>query len=421
MTRRTRQVLLSVTIAVCATFLTAFLTNGEAARDPIRPTDVDGVARWMTDHPADWLGASALTDQALDSTVPRRFELWREAYAYAVYLAPHRPNARAAFVRGGLFHWYELPADDRRQVLLVTAPLLRDPQTFRRLHQPLWQLTGDFDYLRRNAPDDERSLVWLRDIAATNGRFDDYRALRAAIDQERLETFEERRGTLTPPQMLALLPPRLTKNDEPLLRRILEELNQRPLGAGDAAGVRRADELVSFAIRHRIGPLHGLEALMDTPSASEATRARLAVALGRDTHASTIELGAARVSREWAQYHRERAAYEEARGDRALAAEYRRRAERAGIEDRSAWRGTCGRNEVCQSAVAVLDTPQALAVQNAQSDEIPPYVEIYVDDARVAEGPVEDLRRFEIPAGRVEVRLVNPWTRNRFQRRVRLS
>lgn len=421
MTLTTRQVLLSINLAVCGVFLIAFLMNGEVARDPIRPEDLEGVARWMTDHPADWLAASALTDQALDATIPRRFELWRAAYANALYLAPYRTNARAAFVRAGLFHWYELGPDDRKRVLGVTAPLLRDRQTFLRLHKPLWELTGDFDYLRRNAPDDERSLVWLRDIAAANGRFDDYRQLRAAIDEERLETFEERKAALTPPQVLAMLPVTLTKSDEPLVRRVFEELNRRPIGAGDAASVRRVDELVAFAIRHNIGPLHGLEELIEAPSIPAVTRARLAIALGRDRQASTIELAAARLSPEWGEYHRERAAFEEARGDKALAAMHRRHADLAGVEDRSAWRGLCGKHELCQSASAVVDKPRTLAVQNAQSDEVPPYVEIYVDDARIAEGPVDDLRQFALPRGRVEIRLINPWTRNRFQRRVRLS
>ncbi|HEV3486116.1 MAG TPA: hypothetical protein VG106_11960, partial [Vicinamibacterales bacterium] len=60
-----------------------------------------------------------------------------------------------------------------------------------------------------------------------------------------------------------------------------------------------------------------------------------------------------------------------------------------------------------------------------QSDQTPPYLEFYVDDALVAEGAVADQRRFVLPAAdgehRVEVRLVNSRMRNGTQRRVRLS
>jgi hypothetical protein len=61
-----------------------------------------------------------------------------------------------------------------------------------------------------------------------------------------------------------------------------------------------------------------------------------------------------------------------------------------------------------------------------QSDRIPPYVEIYADDARVAEGEVDKTRRFTLPLAsgvhRIEVRLINPRIGGSgFQRRVRLS
>jgi hypothetical protein len=57
-----------------------------------------------------------------------------------------------------------------------------------------------------------------------------------------------------------------------------------------------------------------------------------------------------------------------------------------------------------------------------QSDETPPYVELYVDDALRAEGPVNDARAFTVPATRglhrVELRVANPQTRNGVQRRL---
>ena len=424
MTRINRQVLLAVTVVITGTFLTAFLANPAVSRDPFRPEDVDGLARWVIDHPADWLGASALTDHALDSSAGRRRELWHGAYGQARYLAPYRTNPHAAFVRGGLFHWYELAADDRKRVLEVTAPLLRDPLVFRRLHQPLWQLTGDLDYLRRTAPREEKALVWLRDIASTNGFFAQYRELRDAVDEERVRRFEAQHAVLPPPELIALLPPRLKRSDEPLVRRVLEELERRPLVASNAH-VRRVDDLVSFVIRHRIKPLTGLEAIVDSPSVNDATRARLALALSHELKASTIELAAARISPEWNQYFLERADFEERRGKDDLAGHYRRRASLATKDDPANWKGLCGRDEVCNFATTVRNGPFSVTVQNAQSDQVAPYVELYVDDALVAEGAVEDSRVFTVAGSakrqRVELRLVNPWTRNRIQRRVRLS
>lgn len=429
MTRAGRQFFLGFTAALMAGLLLAFLLDRDTVK---RPAEIESLGAWMNEHPADWLAANAIADVALDSTLARRFDLWRAAYAHAARLAPHRPTPRMSFVRGGLFHWYELARSDRDAVLNVAAPLLRDPQVFSAMHRPLWELTSDFAYLRRNAPDNERALTWLRETAATHGLFDEYRETRDAIDRTRLRTLEANRTRLAPPELVMLLPPKLTRTDEPLVRLTLEELHRRPLDAGNAASVRnRADDLAGFAIRHRLRPLEGLEALIDTHAINPATRARLALALGRADSASNIELTGATPSAEWIPYYLERAAFETARGDGSMAELYRRRAASLEASTAAGWRGTCGKNEVCKSASASIDVknagdPIVIAVQNAQSDEVPPYVEIYVADARVAEGPVDDLRKFTIAApqagpNRVEVRLVNPWTRNRIQRRVRLS
>ena len=420
MTRTARQVNLGLLIAVMATFFVAFVMNRDALGDAPRPQELDQLGSWIADRPADWLAASLLSDRALDSELPRRLELWRAAYAHASRLAPRRTNPAAAFTRGGLFHWYELAPPDRAAVLRAAAPLLRDQTLFLRMYRPLWELTGDFAYLRRNAPDTERALVALRDLAVMNGRFDDYRELRAVLPSKRLEIFQQRRATMTPPELIALLPQNITKPYEPLVRGVLEELQHRPLDAGNAASTRdRAEKLIAYALRHDIRPLDGLEALIETPSMRASLRARLAIALGHDRKASAIELAGAMRDPEWEPYFLERAAFEEARGDRALAAHYRLRA--VADDGASQWRGLCGTNEVCTSATRVVDGPLTIDVQNAQSDEVPPYVEVYVDDALVDEGAVEERRRFNAGKGRVELRVVNPLTRNRFQRRVRLS
>ncbi|MGN6186438.1 MAG: hypothetical protein ACTHQM_22620, partial [Thermoanaerobaculia bacterium] len=93
------------------------------------------------------------------------------------------------------------------------------------------------------------------------------------------------------------------------------------------------------------------------------------------------------------------------------------------------WTNTCGGNDVCdwartQRYFANGETMR-IAMLVAQSDETPPYVEIYVDDALVAEGEVRVSKTFEIKPGEgvktIDVRLVNRLTRNGIQRRVRLS
>lgn len=429
MTRSMRRFLLILTAALMAVLLAAFLAT-ETRDEP--PEDLAELGAWLNDHPGDWLAAGAIAEASLDSDVPRRIDLWRAAYDHALRLSPHRPHARTSFVRAGLFHWYELGGADRAAVLRAAAPLLRDPADFSRMHRPLWDLTHDFAYLRRHAPQTERALTPLRDIAAMYGLFAEYREVRDAIDRMRLQAFEKDRAKLSPPQLLSLLPPKLTRGDEPLVRRFLQELQRRPFDAGNAGAARgRADELVTFVIRRGLTPLDGLEALIDSETINPVTRARLAIALGRADEASKIELIAVATDAEWLPYYLERAAFEERKGDAEVAALYRRRASVAREETAGQWIGTCGRNEICRTARTRMaaersGAPLTIHLQNAQSDEIPPYVEIYVEDARVAEGPVEEARAFRVNAAvaglnRVEVRLINPRTRNGIQRRVRLS
>lgn len=393
MTRTSRQILLGVTAGLTLVMLIVFLAKPAIARDADRPGEIAALARWLADHPADWLAASLIADRALDTTTSRRSELWRTSYAHAVRLAPHRPNPAAAFVRGGLFHWYELSPADRTEVLRVAAPMLRDPVFFERMHRPLFDLTRDLTYLRSNAPDTENAVLWLRDLAAMNGLFADYRELRAAVAAQRVRKFEERKDTLSAAELIRLVPNPITRDHEPLVRRVLAQLQRRPLDSLSAPGVaERAADLAEFAIRHRLKPLDGLDVLVETREAAGATRARLAGALGRREEAALIT------------------AREPERPDNAR------------------WTGTCGGNDVCSAATATITASSEITLEVAavQSDEIPPYVEIYVDDERLAEGPIDESRRFTLPvraAGphRVEVRLINPQTRNRFQRRIRLS
>src|SRR5688572_33424661 len=83
MTRRARQALMTFIAALFASMLVLFLTNRHLVQDPIAPRDLNGMARWIGEHPGDWLTASAISNAALDSNLPRRHELWRSAYALA--------------------------------------------------------------------------------------------------------------------------------------------------------------------------------------------------------------------------------------------------------------------------------------------------------------------------------------------------
>ena len=155
------------------------------------PKDVPGLAARLTEHPADWVAASALTEKALDAPVRDRKALWRAVNELAASLAPLRREPRIAFTRSGFFHWEELSAAEQKAVLDAYSPLLNDPAFFTNNFRSAFALTGDLGYLRRAqpaTPEATRAVAWL---ASTYGRFDDYRAIRAEMEQ---------RGEAAPPQ-----------------------------------------------------------------------------------------------------------------------------------------------------------------------------------------------------------------------------
>src|SRR5262249_6428500 len=119
--------------------------------------------------------------------------LWHAAGAWAISLAPWFPQPRTSFARAAFFHWNELSAADRKLVLDAYAPVLREWGTFARTYDSIFALTGDFGYLRRAQPEGEEANQYLADLAATNGLFDDYRSVRAALPnglrtRKRIET-----------------------------------------------------------------------------------------------------------------------------------------------------------------------------------------------------------------------------------------
>lgn len=424
MSARTGRTARLAAIAVSLLVLVLFLLNPALMREDERPKEAQELARWIAQRPADWIAASALADRALDSDLPRRIELWRAGYAHAEHLAPMRPNTAAGFVRGGLFHWNELGPGDRKAVLDVAATLLKDQRLFEQMYASIWQLTRDFAYLRRVAPRTVKALTALRELAVTNGLFADYREMRAAARDLRLSELTRRRKETSIAELLTYLPAQIDTAEMPIVRAILDELDQRAFDPQQAPP--HMDTLAVFAIEHDLQPLAALSPFVEEPNVlRDVTRARLALALGDRTAASRIELTTAVVgAKEWIPYYQERAEYEARRGDAALAATYRSRAAITARDLPAGWRGLCG-DDLCWSAVREHDGPLNVTVAVVQTDEVPLYIELYADDTLMAEGEVTDQRTFAVDPGagkhRIEVRLVNPRTRNGIQRRARLS
>jgi hypothetical protein len=454
---RPRRLALLCTAVLSAVLFGVVVTDRDLLRDPRRPAEL---APWLAAHPADWIAASGITETALDAASPQRVVLWRSAHAHAKRLAPRRRDADTAFVRGGLFHWNELGAADRGRVLQAAAPLMRETPFFDRMHLPIWQLTRDFAWLHRTAPDTIRARRQLRDLALAAGLFADYRTLRERLREDRLEEFRMARSSGDPAALLAVLPQDIEVADEPLVRGILTELD-RIAFEPDQVGPR-IEQLLDYALAHRLGPLTGVARLLQLPTKllREVTRARAALALNDAGLATRIEVSSAVPgNEEWDAYFLDRALFEARRGNGAAARSSLGRVSSATnpavlaaaeevatilsdgeqiarvrsvlltqANEPRRWLGTCAPDELCTSATTsqvVSGRDIRLDLTVTQTDEIPPYVEIFIDDRRVAEGEVRDRRTFLVPAAPrvrdLEVRLVNPRTRNGIQRRVRLS
>ena len=344
---------------------------------PPMPDDPIALARRLRVHPADWRAAAGLTESALDARVPRRFALWRAAQAMSVRLAPTRQATRMDLARAAFFHWTELSPADRGAAIDAIAPLLRDEATFERMAKPLFDLTGNLALLRQFNPGTANAIERLKTLAATNGRFADYRALRAELTQKRTAEFHERvRGAAALDVVGALASPPYTTDDEPLLRDALAALNEHPITEGPIRGAE-VEALIRYALDHGLQPLRGLAAVASMRgSVSNVTRYRLAKALGVATDAP------------------------------------------ASSEPRDTWQHLGERNTINSVSWMERDIrgPSSIAFETLKSDEVPPYVEIYFDERRVAEGEVTTTRAFAIPSAagvhRLEVILANPRTRN---------
>lgn len=393
MSDRTR-LLLMVTAAACWLGAVLFVLARPITERGELPRDPRLLAARLAAHPTDWRAASALTEISLDTQLPRRMELWRAAHELAASLAPTRDEPKSSFARGGFFHWTEMTPAERREMLVAFEPQLREPGTFFRMARPFFLLTGDLSMLRKSQPHTEASIELLLSLAAVYGRFADYRALRDELTMRRIADFDIRLPLLDGSAIITALPPPPYHTDlQPLLVAALNALQQRPLAENPNRPVV-LEELIDYALRHDVQPLDGLEAVTRIRgSVTEAARIRLARKLGLGKRASQIELGNFPAHPP---------------------------------PEQTGWEGLCG-DEVCGRASRTMETSSPeieLTLEPSASDDVPPYVEVYADDARLAEGEVVSRKTFLLPTGagkhRLEIVVINPLTRNAGARRVRI-
>jgi hypothetical protein len=396
MTGRGSRTFLVVAAIVMLTAATWFLVDPPAFGNVPPPGDARVLAMRIARNPTDWPAASALTEVALDTKLDTRVQLWRAAYEHASLLAPERTDPPTAFARAAFFHWWELSKDDQRDALTAFARLMRDPIVFARMEQPIFELTGDLSYLRQSGPQTENTVASLMNMALASGRFDDYRALRADLQQKRLDELRARIDTDTPEELVNSFPtPPYHEADEPMIKALLEELHQRPLSSAPNRG-GFYDGLIDYAIRHDLGPLDGLEVITRSQGvATTGTQIRLAKALGLKVRAYQLEMSS-------------------------------NDPRRVATNDHD-WQGLCG-SDICGRAWRTIDASHGIALnlQTLETDAVRPYVEIYVDDHLRAErdlGPKQDI---VVPVGnpgehRIEVVLANPTTRKLTSRRIRVA
>ncbi|MFZ2492371.1 MAG: hypothetical protein WA208_12895 [Thermoanaerobaculia bacterium] len=455
---RDRLLLWAIALGASCALLATLLVRQQTAGGP-GEDDPPALAKWLGHHPADWLVAARLTEISLDSASPDRLATWRELHALGKRLAPHRTNADAAFVRAGLFHWYELGAGDRERVLMAAKPLLEDPEVFKWLYEPLWQLTRDLATLRRISPRSSMATASLKKTAVENGLFDHYRDLRQQERRLLLQRATEVAKQGKTAELMRLVPSPLRRDDHEMVQLALASYGRDASAAGSEP---LPQPVAEYVLRHEVAAGVALRKMVGEPSYPPTLRARLALFAGRDDIATRIEVAEADPrSPVWIDYFLHRAELE-ARRRRAEAADtylnkatgggltpslLRTAATTAELLGRSAsarayrsdlrtlgsepveWRGTCGKDELCgmvswEGYAEGESLPVRLSV--VQSDEIPPYVEIYVDDRLVQETAVRSHAQLSIPLSgrgrhRIEILLVNPHTRTGVQRRLRVS
>jgi hypothetical protein len=395
-TGRTSRLFL-ISVAVTMSFAaTMFLMRPPQFAWMRTSADAQTLASRIAMHPTDWEAGSALAEVALDTKVGNRAGLWRAAYEQASFLAPDNTEPATAFARDAFFHWTELSEKDKRDVMAAYGPVLRDPAVFARMAHPLFELTGDLSILHRFGPPTADTPATLVSLALPNGLFADYRTLRPEVRQRFLKNFAAHRHTAAPEELVAQFPaPPYHTDSEPLIRALLDELHRRGLD-DNPHRPDIVDGVVDYALRHDIGPLDGLEVITRRPGAARvATQIKLAQALGLKERATRLEM---------------------ATND-----------PRRVVPNVFEWQGLCEK-DLCTRAWRMIEAEHgvALTIETTQTDEVPAYVEIYVDDDLRAEGEVGPKRDFTVPVGnpgthRIEVVLANPMTRNHSPRRVHIA
>jgi hypothetical protein len=393
--RATRPFLILVALTMANGAIVFFLRPPQIGSVKM-PSDARSLAARIARHPTDWAAASALAEVSLDTKRTNRVVLWRAAYEHASMLAPERKEPATGFARAAFFHWTELSEKDKHDALAAYAPQLRDPNIFGRMAQPLFELTGDLSMLRRSGPSTADASAALISLALANGLFADYRALRAELQQKRIDNVNELQHTDTPEELVARFPgPPYHTDAEPLIRAFLDELRRRPL-VDNPNRADVIDAVVDYALRHNLGPLDGLEIITRKPGAATvATQIKLARALGLKQQTAQLQF---------------------ASND-----------PRHVPPNESDWQGLC-QNDLCGRAWRMIEAEHgiALTITTVRTDNVQAYVEIYVDDALRAEGEVGPKRDFVVPVGnrgthRIEVVLANPITRNQLARRVHIA
>jgi hypothetical protein len=397
--RKGSGLLISAAVALCAAAITFCIKPPEFAWTPV-PADPKQLARRIAHHPDDWHASTALAEGALDMRAENRVAVWQAAYEHASLLAPERPEPGNAFAKAAFFHWAELSPKQQHDALTAFAPVMRNPDSFRRMAKPIYELMGELSYLEAVHPPTVNAVETLIWLALPNGFFADYRRLRGELQQRRLDDFNGYRQSVTPSELLARFPdPPYHSDSERLIVALLDELRRRPL-RDDPHRAGAVDGIVGYALRHELGPLDGFEVITRTPgSASSETQINLARKLGMATEARQLE----------------------------MAANDPRRPPTATTTPPTEWQGLC-ETDVCNRAWRTIDAQHgvSLSIETVQTDSIPAYVEIYLDDALRAEGEVGARRDFVVPTGnsgphQVEVVLVNPMSRNLFRRRVHIG
>jgi len=393
---RGARIFLIIVAAAMTTAAIAFVLHPPEFRWISPSTDARALAARIARHPTDWESASALSEVVLDSRLENRIAIWHAAYEHAALLAPERSDPANGFARAAFFHWNELSAKDRQDALNAFAPLLRDENLFARMAKPLFELTGDLSLLRHAHPPTRYATGIVMDLASTNGFFDDYRTLRAETERRLNDDFKAQRHAATPAELIAHFPdPPYHADAEPMITGLLEELHRRPLD-DNPGRVAVVDAIVDYALRHGLGPLDGLEVITRKPdAASISTRIRLARKLGLTNLALQLDM-----------------ATNDPRHPQSIDSD---------------WQGLCNQ-DICYRAWRTIEADHgvSLTIETIQTDNVPAYAEVYMDDLRLAEGEVGAKRTFTLPVGnrgahRIEVVLANPMTRNRTPRRIRVT